>query len=35
MNDLFAIMLVNLIIWVGVFAYVFRLDRKVRRMGDS
>jgi len=35
MNDLFAIMLVNLIIWVGVFAYVFRLDRKVRRMEDS
>ena len=35
MNDLFAIMLVNLIIWVGVFAYIFRLDRKVRRMEDS
>ena len=35
MNDLFAIMLVNLIIWVGVFAYVFRLDRKVGRMEDS
>ena len=35
MNDLLAIMLVNLVIWVGVFAYVYRLDRKVRRMEDS
>lgn len=35
MNDLLAIMLVNLIIWVGLFAYVYRLDRRVGRMEDS
>jgi len=36
MSDLAGIMLVTLIIWVGLFAYVYRLDRKVRRleMGD-
>jgi CcmD family protein len=36
MSDLAGIMLVTLIIWVGLFAYVYRLDRKARRleMGD-
>ncbi|NOZ94685.1 MAG: CcmD family protein [Acidobacteria bacterium] len=36
MNDLMGIFLVTLIIWVGLFAYVYRLDRKARRldMGD-
>ncbi len=37
MSDLGGIMLVTLIIWAGLFLYVFRLDRKVRRLerGDS
>jgi len=34
MNDLLGITLVTLIIWVGLFAYVYRLDRKVRRLED-
>ncbi len=34
MNDLMGITLVTLIIWVGLFAYVYRLDRKVRRLED-
>ncbi len=36
MSDLMGIMLVTLIIWVGLFAYVYRLDRRSRRleMGD-
>ena len=29
------ITLVTLIIWVGLFAYVYRVDRKVRRLEDS
>jgi CcmD family protein len=28
------IALVTLIIWVGLFAYVYRLDRKVSRLED-
>ncbi|MCG6964853.1 MAG: CcmD family protein [Acidobacteria bacterium] len=32
MNDLLGIMLVTLIIWAGLFAYVYRVDRKVRRL---
>lgn len=35
MNDLLGIMVVTLIIWVGLFGYVYRLDRKVRRLEDS
>lgn len=35
MNDLLGIMLVTLIIWIGLFAYVYRVDRKVRRLEDS
>jgi CcmD family protein len=35
MSDLLGIMLVTLIIWVGLFAYVYRVDRKVRRLEDS
>ena len=34
MNDLMGIMVVTLMIWVGLFAYVFRLDRKVGRLED-
>jgi CcmD family protein len=34
MNDLMGIALVTLIIWVGLFAYVYRLDRKVSRLED-
>ena len=34
MTDLLGIMLVTLIIWVGLFGYVFRVDRKVRRLED-
>ena len=32
MTDLMGIMVVTLMIWVGLFAYVFRLDRKVSRL---
>jgi CcmD family protein len=35
MTDLLGIMLVTLIIWVGLFGYVYRVDRKVRRLEDS
>ena len=35
MNDLLGIMVVTLIIWVGLFGYVYRLDRKVSRLEDS
>ncbi len=34
MTDLMGIMVVTLLIWVGLFAYVFRLDRKVSRLED-
>jgi CcmD family protein len=34
MTDLMGIMLVTLMIWVGLFAYVYRLDRKVSRLED-
>ncbi len=34
MTDLMGIAVVTLMIWVGLFAYVFRLDRKVRRLED-
>ena len=35
MNDLLGIMVVTLIIWIGLFGYVYRVDRKVRRLEDS
>ena len=34
MTDLVGIMVVTTIIWVGLFAYVYRLDRKVSRLED-
>jgi CcmD family protein len=34
MTDLLGIMVVTLMIWVGLFAYVYRLDRKVSRLED-
>jgi CcmD family protein len=34
MSDLMGIMVVTLMIWVGLFAYVYRLDRKVSRLED-
>ena len=34
MSDLTGIMAVTMIIWIGLFAYVYRLDRKVSRMED-
>jgi CcmD family protein len=34
MTDLMGIAVVTLMIWVGLFAYVFRLDRKVSRLED-
>ena len=34
MSDLMGIALVTLIIWVGLFAYVYRLDRKVGRLEE-
>jgi CcmD family protein len=35
MSDLVGLALVTLIIWVGLFAYVYRVDRKVRRLEES
>jgi CcmD family protein len=35
MSDLMGIMAVTLIIWVGLFAYVYSLDRKVRRLEEE
>ena len=35
MSDLGGIMLVTLIIWVGLFAYVYRVDRRVRPDSDG
>jgi CcmD family protein len=32
MTDLMGIMLVTLIIWIGLFGYIYRVDRKVRRL---
>jgi len=34
MSDLTGIMVVTMIIWIGLFAYVYRLDRKVSRLED-
>jgi CcmD family protein len=34
MSDLMGIMVVTLMIWVGLFGYVYRLDRKVSRLED-
>lgn len=34
MSDLAGIMAVTLIIWIGLFAYVYRLDRRVARLED-
>ena len=34
MNDLLGVMLVTLLIWVGLFGYVYRVDRKVRRLEE-
>jgi len=34
MSDLMGIMVVTMIIWIGLFAYVYRLDRKVGRLED-
>ena len=34
-SGLKGVMAVTLIIWVGLFAYVYRLDRKVRRLEGS
>jgi CcmD family protein len=34
MTDLLGIMVVTLMIWVGLFGYVYRLDRKVSRLED-
>jgi CcmD family protein len=34
MTDLMGILVVTLMIWVGLFGYVYRLDRKVSRLED-
>jgi len=33
-TDLLGIMVVTLMIWVGLFGYVYRVDRKVSRLED-
>ncbi len=32
MNDLLGIAVVTAIIWIGLFAYVWRLDRKAKKL---
>lgn len=34
MSDLAGIMIVTLVIWVALFGYVFRLDRRVRQLEE-
>jgi CcmD family protein len=34
MSDLMGIAVATLMIWVGLFGYVYRLDRKVSRLED-
>ena len=34
MTDLMGIMVVTLMIWVGLFGYIYRVDRRVRRLED-
>jgi CcmD family protein len=34
MSDLMGIAVVTLMIWVGLFGYVYRLDKKVSRLED-
>jgi CcmD family protein len=34
MSDLMGIAVVTLMIWVGLFGYTYRLDRKVSRLED-
>jgi CcmD family protein len=35
MTDMLGIALVTLIIWVGLFSYIYRVDRKVRRLEEE
>ncbi len=35
MNKLFYIMAANLIIWIGVYVIVFRIDRKVKKLEEK
>jgi CcmD family protein len=35
MTDMLGIMLVTLIIWVGLFSYIYRVDRRVRRLEEE
>ncbi|MCL5034654.1 MAG: CcmD family protein [Bacteroidetes bacterium] len=34
-NSLYVVLLVVLVIWVGIFAYLFRLDKKVTRLYEK
>ena len=34
MGDLTGIMLVTMVIWVALFGYLYRIDRKVRQLED-
>ncbi len=35
MTSIYAVMAVTLIIWVGLFVYLLRLDRRVKRLEDK
>lgn len=35
MTSNYVVMIVNLVIWVGLFLYLLRLDRKVKRLGNK
>ncbi len=32
MNAMYVVLLITLIIWTGIFVYIFRIDRKLSRM---
>jgi len=31
-NSYYVVLIITLIIWIGIFWYLFRLDKKIRRM---
>ena len=35
MTDNYVVMAVTLVIWLGLFAYLFALDRRVKRIEDK
>ena len=34
-NSLYVVLLVTLAVWLGIYAYLFRLERKIRSLEDQ